>query len=1111
MRKKHFLTLTFMLFTSLWASAQSVKFDSSGRLKSITYADGVCYSIETSYHPAYAVAGIDNAFGDITIHHSVSYNGTVYPVKFINIQDNSTITSITFEEGFTRLEGFLSGCTGLTSVNLPNSLTEIDVVFAGSTSLSSIVIPKNVTTIGGIFANCIGLTSITIPNSVTSIKEATFRDCTGLKNVTFEENSQLTEIGMWVFSGCTSLTSVNLPNSLTVIGNYLFVDCTSLPSIVIPKSVTSIGGDAFWGCSGLKYVTFEENSQLTDIWLGAFAHSGIESLRLPASVKHIDKFAFCYCDELEEIVFPSSLKLDKSETTPYFGCKNLKHVYAYSLTPIELKENDFCETSRESGGYNTHVFGSVDAVLHVPEEAIDLYRKTKPWSNFNSIVSDVFEENGIQFQYLESNNVCLVGNDQVTGEYVIPHTTVHKNKTYDVTAIAARAFLGNHGLTKIVIPSSIKSIGENAFANCMNLTSIYSHSKVPVVLGATTTRAVGNSSVFDGVDKEMCVLYVPKGCVENYRSAKGWGEFTHIVEIPSLEVGDTFNADMNGVLGIFVVTGDKSVNLKKCGNVSNVVIPSKVTYNGVEYKITGILGTATGDVYQPNQPVFGSNVTTVEIPNTVTSIGACAFYYCGNLTSVTIPSSVTAIGDDAFLGCSKLSSITLPSNLQTIGEYAFSDCSLSNVTIPASVSTIGFGAFQINGIKVNTPDLTAFAKITPVKDRDMGTYGSFYPNWKLYLDNAEVTALTIPESVVSVGAIFAYCSSLTSVTFHKDVTEISTGAFSGCTNINKVVAYGKTPVNISGGIRFENAVKEKATLYVPKGTTAAYRSAGWTFTISNIVEVILGDVNSDDKLNGKDVKAIAKHIMGNTPVDFNVDAADINGDDNVNVADIVGLVNTIKYLGGGGPDNVEAVDLNLPSGTKWANMNVGAEKPEDYGLYFAWGETVGYTSDTSDGHSFEWANYKWCNDGIGTTVTKYCPTSETDYWGGSGTPDNLLRLEYADDAACVIWGGNWRMPTRGEIEELISETNSEWTTVNGVEGMKFTSKTNGNSIFLPAAGDRHDSDFGNGGVEGSYWSSSLYESGPYYAYGLYFGMVTAYRSNCTRGTVGRSVRPVRKN
>ncbi|MBR6016482.1 MAG: hypothetical protein IK067_05060, partial [Prevotella sp.] len=96
----------------------------------------------------------------------------------------------------------------------------------------------------------------------------------------------------------------------------------------------------------------------------------------------------------------------------------------------------------------------------------------------------------------------------------------------------------------------------------------------------------------------------------------------------------------------------------------------------------------------------------------------------------------------------------------------------------------------------------------------------------------------------------------------------------------------------------------------------------------------------------------------------------------------------------------EYVDLGLPSGTLWATCNVGAETPEDYGLYFAWGETVGYTGDTSDGRLFDWANYKWC-DGSNTTLTKYCNNSEK---GKDGFTDDKTVLDPEDDAATANWG-----------------------------------------------------------------------------------------------------------
>ena len=203
---------------------------------------------------------------------------------------------------------------------------------------------------------------------------------------------------------------------------------------------------------------------------------------------------------------------------------------------------------------------------------------------------------------------------------------------------------------------------------------------------------------------------------------------------------------------------------------------------------------------------------------------------------------------------------------------------------------------------------------------------------------------------------------------------------------------------------------------------------------------------------------------------------------------------------GNTPAGLEAIDLGLPSGTLWANMNVGAERPEDYGLYFAWGETTGYTGDTSDGRSFDWESYKWCN-GSWKTLTKYCTNS--DY----GMVDDKTVLDPEDDAAHVNWGGDWRMPTLNEIQELLGNCYSEWTQVNGVNGRKFTSKTNGNSIFLPAAGYRYISSLYYAGSDGISWSSSLAEGGPYQAYGLCSrsGYANLF---CYDRCYGRSVRPV---
>ena len=187
----------------------------------------------------------------------------------------------------------------------------------------------------------------------------------------------------------------------------------------------------------------------------------------------------------------------------------------------------------------------------------------------------------------------------------------------------------------------------------------------------------------------------------------------------------------------------------------------------------------------------------------------------------------------------------------------------------------------------------------------------------------------------------------------------------------------------------------------------------------------------------------------------------------------------------------EYVDLGLS--VKWATCNVGANKPEDYGDYFAWGETKPKST-------YNWSTYKWCR-GSYDTQTKY------NTKGSYGTVDNKKTLELSDDAARANWGGAWRMPTDAEWTELREQCTWTWTTQNGVKGYKVTSKSNGNSIFLPAAGYRHDSSLNNAGGYGYYWSSSLGTDGPNHAWYVNF-LSSGVRRRYSYRYYGFSVRPV---
>ena len=188
----------------------------------------------------------------------------------------------------------------------------------------------------------------------------------------------------------------------------------------------------------------------------------------------------------------------------------------------------------------------------------------------------------------------------------------------------------------------------------------------------------------------------------------------------------------------------------------------------------------------------------------------------------------------------------------------------------------------------------------------------------------------------------------------------------------------------------------------------------------------------------------------------------------------------------------EYVDLGLPSGLKWATCNVGANTPEEYGDYYAWGEV-----ETKSEYS--WDTYKWC-EGYYSTMTKYCTCCSY------GKVDNKTVLEPEDDVVHVKWGGSWRMPTKAEILELREKCTWKWTTQNGVNGYRVTGP-NGNSIFLPAAGYRNGAGFNYRHYYGFYWSSSLSDIYDYNAY-YWFLHVSNYRLLYNCRFCGLSVRPV---
>lgn len=196
----------------------------------------------------------------------------------------------------------------------------------------------------------------------------------------------------------------------------------------------------------------------------------------------------------------------------------------------------------------------------------------------------------------------------------------------------------------------------------------------------------------------------------------------------------------------------------------------------------------------------------------------------------------------------------------------------------------------------------------------------------------------------------------------------------------------------------------------------------------------------------------------------------------------------------------EWVDLGLPSGLKWATCNIGASSPEEYGDYYAWGET-------SPKSEYSWRTYQFRKRGKDYEIGKlYKYNTRSRY----GTVDRKTCLELSDDAAHVNWGGSWRMPTSEEFFELRQNCTFTWTSCDGQDGYKVTSKKNGSSIFLPAAGayGKYDTRVSGTGSYGLYWSSSLFDDdNPFNA--KYLSFYSAFFGTGGDGSFRKEGYPVR--
>ena len=520
-----------------------------------------------------------------------------------------------------------------------------------------------------------------ITYSVTSIGESAFSGCLSLTSI--QITNSVTSIGSNAFWGCSKLTSVVIPNSVTSIGDETFGHCDNLTSIQIPNSVTSVGDGAFYYCKNLTSIVVDSGNTIYDSRNGCNAIietasntliAGCKNTIIPNSVTSIGEKAFYFCFSLTIIEIPNSVT----------SIGDLAFWYCSSLTSIKIP----------------------NSVTTIGKNA---------FSSCKSLTSIVVDAGNTKY---DSRNDCNAIIETASNTLILG--CKNSKIPNSVTSIGEKAFYYCSSLTSIEIPNSVKGIGSMAFYDCENLISIEIPNSVTFISNyaftgcdnltkitclATTPPRIG-SGTFTNYSAD---LYVPAGCKESYEAAEYWNKYTNIIELePELEEGATF--EYEGLTYKVVVKGEElAVIASKSGKYSGVVvIPSSVNYNGATYSVTSIGNGAFFYCYSlttvviPNsvtsigeQVFYGcESLTNVKIPNSVTSIGIQAFYGCSNLTSIEIPNSVTSIGNSAFNGCSKLASIEIPNSVTSIGDSAFKNCyGLTSIVIGNSVTNIGIEAF----------------------------------------------------------------------------------------------------------------------------------------------------------------------------------------------------------------------------------------------------------------------------------------------------------------------------------------------------------------------------------------------------------------------------------
>ena len=653
--------------------------------------------------------------------------------------------------------------------------------FRGCDGLTSVVIPSSVSSVGAYaFYNCANLTNVTIKPAVESLGERAFGLCLKFTDLVIEDSNSTLELAADVFIGDPiknvyigrnleyatnsspfmsnkTISSVSFGEKITGIGNSLFKNCSTLTEISIPDNVVTIDSDAFAGCSALSNITIAADDDTLAISETSFRGCSVDKLILGRDFisSSSENSPFEGMPSLTSIVIGD--KVTGITTNAFKGCTGLTDI----TIPVNIRSI--------SGNAFLNCSGLKGITITDCEDVL-------------AIDNTSFDGCPVETLYLGRNlddSYSSFGNHPELKEITFSKC---------ITSISKSLFENCTGLTAVHVPQNVVGVGEKAFYNCSNLSTITFESVVP-------------AKIFHNSFYNKTLLYVPTAAYGEYCADNVWKTYIRNIttteyDTKAIEItAEKTTSSVLEAIGESVVTA--VVDLKVDGSINSYDI---IVFRDKMPALRNLdLSGAT--VVANNKAFFDGNCTGDDL------LGNYTFNGMKNLCSIKLPSALKSIGEYAFSGCENLQSVEIPSTVESIGDYAFNDCnSLLNVTIPNEVLTIGENTFSnCRSLK----KIILSHKLKHIEDR------AFY-------QCSSLEEICFPPKLELIGSSsFEGCSSLEEIRIPSSVTSISNNAFAGCNNLNKVYTYTVEPTSIS-----ENTFSTftTATLYVPK---VSYRNYYW--------------------------------------------------------------------------------------------------------------------------------------------------------------------------------------------------------------------------------------------------------------------------------------------